>query len=85
MKKVKVNVAGQQVEAEMAAFKPVDEPWSVYRLEDGTTFKMKLVVSDVLKLPSQDPVTGLPQLIVRSSNIISVEPPDVPIPKRELQ
>lgn len=85
MKKVKVNVGGKPVEGEIVSFTPMEEHWSVYRLEDGTTFKLKLVVSDVIKLPTVDPVTGLPQLMVRSSNIISIEPPDTPLSKREVQ
>ncbi|MCJ7503016.1 MAG: hypothetical protein MUP80_08150 [Acidobacteriia bacterium] len=82
--KVKMNIGDQVVEAEKMTFNPIEEPWSLYRLEDGTTVKIKLVVSDVFKLPSRDPVTGLPQLIIRSSNIASVEPPEAPPSKREV-
>jgi len=85
MKKVKMNLGGQAVEAQAMEFTPVEEQWSRYRLEDGTIVKLKLVVSDVFKLPAPDPVTGLPQLMVRSSNIISVEPPEPPLSKREVQ
>jgi hypothetical protein len=82
--KVKLNLGGQVVEAEKMTCNPIQEPWSIYRLEDGTIVKLKLVVSDVFKLPHPDPVTGLPQLIVRSSNVISVEPPEAPLTKREV-
>ncbi len=85
MRNVKVNLGGQAVEAEAMEFKPVEEQWSRYRLEDGTVVKLKLVVSDVFKLPTVDPVTGLPQLMVRSSNIMSVEPPEPTLSKREVQ
>ncbi len=85
MKKVKLNVGGQTVEAEVMSFVPEEEPWSVYRCEDGTKFKMKLVVSEVFKLPEKDPITGFPQLMVRSSNIISVEPSNMPLSKKEIQ
>jgi hypothetical protein len=74
MAKVKLNLGGQHIEGQTMGFTAVEEPWSFYRLEDGTTIKMKLVVSDVIKLPDPDPVTGLPQFIVRSSNVLSVEP-----------
>ena len=84
MKKAKINLGGEDVEAEVMTFTTVDEPWSVYRLDDGITFKMKLVVTEVLKLPSTDPVTGLPQLMVRSSNVIAVEPPDASLSKMEV-
>lgn len=84
MKKVKMNLGGREVEAESMAFNAIEEPWSLYRLEDGTTVKLKLVVSDVFKLAIPDPVTGLPQVVVRSSNIMSVEPPETPLSKREV-
>jgi hypothetical protein len=82
--KVKLNLGGQVVEAEKMDCKVIDEPWSVYKLDDGTTLKLKLVLSDVFKLPHADPVTGLPQLIVRSGNVMSVEPPEIPLAKREV-
>ena len=82
--KLKMNIGGQVVEAEKIECKPIEEPWSIYRLEDGTIVKLKLVVSDVFKLPHPDPLTGLPQLMVRSSNVISVEPPEPPLSKKEV-
>ncbi|MGH7961715.1 MAG: hypothetical protein ACRERD_07780 [Candidatus Binatia bacterium] len=79
--KVKLNLGNQSVDADRMGFKPIEENWSVYKLEDGTIVKLKLVVSDVFKLPGADPVTGEPQLIVRSSNVMSVEPS---VPKSEV-
>ena len=76
MKRVKLNLGGQQVEAEVMDFKAVAEAWSTYRLDDGTIVKVKIIASDIFKLPSADPVTGLPNLIVRSSNVMSIEPPE---------
>jgi hypothetical protein len=72
--KIKMNLGGQTVEADKVDFKAIEEAWSFYRLDDGTIVKLKVVVSDVFKLPTPDPLTGLPQLIVKSSNIMSVEP-----------
>jgi hypothetical protein len=72
--KMRMNLGGQQVEVDKMEFKPIEEAWSLYRLEDGTVVKLKLIVSDVFKLPTPDPLTGLPQLIVKSSNVMSVEP-----------
>jgi hypothetical protein len=84
MQKVKMNLGGRTMEVERMSFKPMDEPWSLYRLEDGSTVKLKLVVSDVFKLPIPDPVTGFPQVIVRSSNVMSYEPPEAPTPAHEV-
>lgn len=72
--KIKLNLGGQTVEVEKMDFKPIEENWSLYKLEDGTIVKLKLIVSDVFKLPEPDPLTGLPQLLVKSGNVMSVEP-----------
>jgi hypothetical protein len=58
MKTIKINIGDLTVEAESMNYKPMDEPWSLYRLDDGSTIKIKLVVSDVFKLPTPDPLTG---------------------------
>ena len=84
-KKIRINIGNQSAEAESMEFTPIDEQWSRYRLEDGTIVKIKIVASEVFKLPQPDPITGLPQLIVRSSNVMSVEPPDRPLSKKEVQ
>src|SRR6476660_252377 len=75
--KIKMNLGGNVVEAEKMGFKSLEESWSSYKLEDGTIVRIKLVVSDVFKLPAADPLTGLPQLLVKSTNVISVEPATV--------
>lgn len=72
--KFKMNLAGKEVEAETVGFSPIDEHWSTYKIDDGSIVRLKLVVSDVFRLPTKDPITGAPQYIVRSSNIVSVEP-----------
>jgi len=48
--KIKMNLGGNAIEAEKMEFKPIEENWSLYRLEDGTVVKIKLIVSDVFKL-----------------------------------
>ena len=76
MAKVPITVKGVTVEAERMAFIPTDEPWSSFRLDDGTTVKVKLVVSDILRLPQKDELTGLHQYVVRSTNVATVVPPE---------
>jgi len=84
MQKVRMNLGGQMVEAERMVFKAMDEPWSLYKLDDGSIVKLKLVVSDIYKLPIPDPVTGFPQVMVRTSNVVSYEPPEAPSSPREV-
>ena len=76
-----MNLGGQSVEAEMMVFKAIEEPWSLYKLDDGTTLKVKIVLSDVYKIPIPDPLTGLPQFIIRASNVLSVDVADQPSKK----
>jgi hypothetical protein len=84
MKTVKLNLGDQTVEAESLSYKPINEPWSIYQLDDGSIIKVKLVISDVFKLPTSDPLTGLPQYMIRSSNVMSVEPLES-LSKRDVQ
>ena len=72
---MKLNLGGEAVEAEKMDFKPIDENWSLYRLEDGTVVKLRLIVSEIFKLPGADPLTGMPQFLAKSSNVMAVEPP----------
>ena len=74
--KTKINFNGQTVEAERMDFTPVREEWSRYRLEDGTIIKLRSIVSEILRLPGFDPVTGVRNFLTRSSNVVAVEAPD---------
>jgi hypothetical protein len=85
MTKIKVNISGSLVDADSMEYTPIGEPWSSYRLTDGTIIKIKLVISDVFKLQTVDSLTGLPQYLIRSSNVVSVDPPDISLSKREVQ
>ena len=78
---MKLNLGGKAVEAERIDFKPIDENWSLYRLEDGTVLKLRLIVSEIFKLPGSDPLTGMPQFLAKSSNVMAVEPPTSSITK----
>jgi hypothetical protein len=72
---MKLRVGAQEIDAEKMVFEPVAERWSEYRLDDGTIVRIKIVVQDVFKVPGEDPMTGAPQLVVRSSNVMTVDPP----------
>ena len=78
---MKLNLGGMAVEAEQMDFNPIEENWSRYRLEDGTVLKLRLIVSEIFKLPGADPLTGMPQFLAKSSNVMAVEPPTSSITK----
>ena len=75
---VKLTLDDKTVDAEKMDFKTLDDAWSVIRLEDGTVIKIKVVPSQVYKLPGVDQLTGVPQFVVKSSNVMSVEPQSTP-------
>ena len=77
----KLNLGGEVIEAEKMDFEPIEENWNLYRLDDGTIVKIKLIVSDIFKLASTDPLTGVHQFVAKSSNVMTI---DQPTPKNEV-
>ena len=74
---MKVMVDGQPADGERVNFTPVDEPWTKHRLADGTVIRMKLVVADIVRVPTDKP-HGETRYVVKSSNILTVDTPDSP-------
>ena len=73
-----VKVAGPDgtiIEGEDVDFTPTQEPWGIYRLEDGQTLRFKAVVTQVVRTEKRDN-QGDPVYVVRSSNVLSVSPPE---------
>lgn len=72
---MKVLFGGKHVEGDRVPFVPVEEPWTKHKLSDGTIIRMKLVVSDVIRLHANHP-SGEPHYVVKSSNILAVDTPE---------
>lgn len=73
--KMNLKLGDKVVAAEKVEFNPITENWSLYRLEDGSVVRLRLIVSEIFKLPGSDPITGMPQYLAKSTNIMAVEPP----------
>jgi len=56
-------------EGEDVDFDEVSEGWNVYRLSDGTTLKVKLVLMGVKRLKKHNP-DGSPIYVIQSQNIV---------------
>ena len=56
-------------EGEDVDFEEVEERWNVYRLKDGTTLKVKLVLTGVKRLKKYNP-DGSPIYVIQSQNIV---------------
>jgi len=74
--KIKINFAGEEVEATPIEINQTNEYWNQYLLDDGTVIKMKPVTTKVLRVDNKYDNEGNPLYIVQSTNITAVNAPD---------
>jgi hypothetical protein len=72
----KVKWQGQDVDSTSLRFKSLKEEWNEYDLEDGTTVRMKAVVSDVVRIEGYYDQENNPIYLVKASNVVIVSSPD---------
>lgn len=75
MRRVKVNVQGQPVEADEVEFEPVKESWNEYRLEDGTRLRARLITQKILRLIDRFTDSGEPVYVISSTNVLVADVP----------
>lgn len=69
------NVGGRDIMGQDIPFEAERESWNTYVLEDGTTLKMKAVVSGVIRLDEYLP-NGDPMYLVNASNVVATDVPE---------
>ena len=74
-KTTEVEFEGQMVPAEELDFEGQKEPWSIYKLEDGTVFKMKQNLVNIFKLIDRFGPTGDPIYIFKIAGITNADVP----------
>jgi hypothetical protein len=57
--------------AEDVDFNEIEEKWNVYKLKDGTTLKIKLVLIGIKRLKKHNP-DGTPIYLINSQNVVRV-------------
>ena len=72
----KVPWKGKEVDALEIRFKSVREEWNEYDLEDGTTLRMKTVISDIVRVEGEYDPENNPVYLAKSSNILVTRSPD---------
>lgn len=72
----KVNWRDKEVDALEVRFKSVREEWNEYDLEDGTTLRMKTVISNIVRVEGEYDPENNPVYLVKSSNILVARSPD---------
>jgi len=67
---VAVHITPQDIaEGEDVDFEEKEEHWNVYKLSDGTTLKVKLVLTGVKRLKKYQP-DGNPIYVISSQNVV---------------
>ena len=74
--KIKVNYQGQEAWAERIPIRAAHENWNDYILDDGTTIKIKLVATDVLRVEGHYDGEGSPIYLMKTTNVISAIAPE---------
>jgi hypothetical protein len=72
----KVHFQGRMVDAEVVDFEADKEQWSTYILHDGTSLKVKAVVTEVARLEGIYDQKGDPVYLIQASQIMHVNAPD---------
>lgn len=62
---------------EPITFVPVQEPWTIYRLEDGTIIRARLMLVKVIET-GKILENGQPERQCQFQQIMDVEPPETP-------
>src|SRR2546422_9994482 len=70
MVKIVSPVTQRQVEAEQIDFESKAEPWSTYELSDGTTLKVRVILTGVLRIEGEYDQSGNTIDVVLSQTVI---------------
>jgi hypothetical protein len=66
----------QEIDVIPVTFQASGENWNEYLLSDGTVLKIKMVATEIYRLPDVYDPDGNPQYIVRSANVVATSSPD---------
>jgi hypothetical protein len=75
MVKVVSPVSQREVEGTQVDFESVAEPWASYKLSDGSTLKVRTILTAVLRLEGEYDAAGNPIYTVSSQTIVQVNAP----------
>src|SRR5512136_3073140 len=70
MVKVVSPVSQREVEGTQVDFESVAEPWASYKLSDGSTLKVRTILTAVLRLEGEFDAAGNPIYTVSSQTIV---------------
>lgn len=71
---MKVFWQGREVDAEEVDFLTRKEDWNEYQLVNGTVIRLKVVVTDIFRIPGETDQEGKQVYQVRSTHVVGVRP-----------
>ena len=71
-RKRRVRLNEEWVEATELGFRPTGEYWNEYLLDDGTVARIKLVVTNVLRIEGKVDAKGQPIYLIESTNVTAI-------------
>jgi hypothetical protein len=71
-KKISVRPNEPPKEAELVDVTTSSEPWSAYALQDGSTLRMKLILSEVWRVIDEFDKEGNPVYVLKSNGIVNI-------------
>jgi hypothetical protein len=72
-----VDFQGRKVQGTEVGFDTMREEWNEYALSDGSTIKVKTVLTSVVRLNGEHDPQGDPVYLIRSnSHVVCVEVPE---------
>lgn len=72
----KIPFEGKIVEGLDMDFKTIIEEWNEYQVTDGSIVRLKVVVTNIVKVPDKYDNVGNPIYVVKSSNVLTVSAPE---------
>jgi hypothetical protein len=75
-RKIRLSPGGPEKDAQLLDIQQSNEYWNQYLLGDGTVIKLKLVATEVWRIEGEYDQDGNPIYVVKSSNVLTVNPPE---------
>jgi len=75
-RKKTVNFGQGPQEVTEVGFRTAGEYWNEYLADDGTVIRVKLVVTDIMRLDGVYDAEGNPGYVVKSANVTSISAPE---------
>jgi hypothetical protein len=67
---------GEEVEAEVIGFRATGEHWNEYLLDDGTVFRIKLVLTEISRLEGRYDANGDPVYAASHTQVTALDVPE---------